>query len=130
MRRFTFAKVVGLILAMSLFIPAVWASSDPAFAPSVPFVRTLEPYLVKVGDLVKATGYVLNKDKVAEVYLTAKGSDYKLEITGQTDTVIRFKIPEGIPVGRYRFMVLLKETPKFLEQPVYLEVVGQLSSGK
>ena len=55
--------------------------------------------------MVAVTGENLDKDNVAKVYLTDGKNDLACEITGQTATEIKFKIPAKA-AGRMALMIL------------------------
>lgn len=84
-------------------------------------LTTVEPDTGKAGDTVAAKGENLDKGKVGELYLTDGKNDVKAEITGQTETEIKFKIPKA-SAGRYRLMLLSANKASMIEQPVVLTV--------
>jgi hypothetical protein len=49
-----------------------------------------------------------------------------MQITEQTETEVKFKVPENIKAGRYHLMVLTADKKSFIEQPVVFTV--ELSS--
>jgi hypothetical protein len=64
----------------------------------------------------------LGKATVAQVFLTDGKNDFKVEVTEQADTAIKFKIPTIKP-GRFNLMVLTSsKPPKLIEQPVKVTV--------
>src|ERR1039458_1536408 len=67
---------------------AVYAQQTAA-----PSVDTVEPPNGKVGTVITATGQNLQKDQVAKVYLTDGKNDIQVDVTEQTATTIKFKIP-------------------------------------
>jgi hypothetical protein len=91
-------------------------------AQSMPMVRTVEPYSVKAGAEVLATGDNLGKEIVAEVYLGAGGQNVKVEVTSQADKELKFKVP-SLKAGPYKVFVLTKGAePAIIEEPVRLVV--------
>jgi hypothetical protein len=91
---------------------AVYAQQ--AVAPSV---DTVEPPNGKVGTVITATGQNLQKDLVAKVYLTDGKNDIQVDVTEQTATTIKFKIPAKA-TGRMALMVLTGDKdPKLMELP-------------
>src|SRR6185503_16033999 len=75
---------------------------------TMPQMQTLEPASAKAGDVVTVTGENLDQNIVAALYLTNGKEDFKTEITEQTATVIKFKIPSMLKTGRLAVMVLTK----------------------
>ena len=82
-------------------------------------VTAVEPDAGKVGDMVTAKGENLDKDVVADLYLTDGKNDVKVAITERAADSIKFKIPQ-IKAGRYRLMTASKTS--MIEQPVVFEV--------
>ena len=77
----------------------------------------------KVGDVITVTGENLQKDAVVKVYLTDEKNDVPVEVTEQTPTSIKFKIPAKAPAGRLAVMVLTSgKDAKLIEQPVKVEI--------
>ena len=86
---------------------------------TIPQMQTVDPASGKSGDVVAVTGDNLDQDTVAALYLTDGKEDVKVEITEQTATVIKFKIPANAKTGRLALMVLTKgKDPKLIEEPV------------
>jgi len=56
--------------------------------------------------------------------LTNGTDDIKVEMTQQTDKLIKFKVPSGVKAGRWALMVRLKsgKGPQLIEQPVKVTV--------
>ncbi len=96
------------------------AASVVLFAQSgMPQMQTVEPGTAKVGDIVSVTGENLDQGVVAALYLTNGKEDFKVEITEQTATSIKFKIPAAAKTGRLALMVLTKgKDAKLIEEPV------------
>lgn len=88
----------------------------------VPRLQTVEPGNGKKGDVLAATGVNLEKTNLAELFLTDGKADVKAEVTEQSATTIKFKVPEIKP-GRYNLMVLTAGgSPRYVEQPVKVTV--------
>jgi hypothetical protein len=60
---------------------------------TMPRITNVEPGNGKVGDILTVSGENLDKAQVAELYLTDGKKDAKVEVTEQTPTSIKFKIP-------------------------------------
>ncbi len=89
----------------------------------MPRMSTVEPGNGKVGDVLTATGENLAKDQVEKLYLTDGKNDVQVQITEQTATAIKFKIPVKATPGRFSLMLLTSgKEPKLIEQPVKVQV--------
>jgi hypothetical protein len=96
---------------------AVYAQQTAA-----PSVDTVEPPNGKVGTVITATGQNLQKDQVAKLYLTDGKNDIQVDVTEQTATTIKFKIPAKA-TGRMSLMVLTADKePKLMELPVKVAI--------
>jgi len=103
--------VVGLLgVAVALF----------AFQ-SMPHCTAVEPDSGKKGDTITAKGENLGKAGIAELYLTDGQKDTKVDISDQSDTELKFAIPE-IKAGRYHLLVLTANKASLIEQPVIVTV--------
>jgi hypothetical protein len=88
-----------------------------------PRMTGVEPGNAKVGDALTASGENLDKASVAELYLTTGSKDYKVAMTEQAASAIKFTVPSGVPAGRYALMVLTAgKDPKLMEQPVKVTI--------
>lgn len=86
---------------------------------TLPQMQTVDPSTAKAGDVVAVTGENLGTAIVASLYLTDGKADIKVEITEQSDTAIKFKIPAAVKTGRFALMVLTKgKDAKYIEEPV------------
>src|SRR5262245_2369285 len=102
-------------LGIAISILAVW--SIAAFGQAMPRMTSTEPPNGKVGDVIAVAGENLNKDAVAKVYLTNGKDDLEVQITEQTATAIKFKIPAKA-TGRMALMILTAgKDAKLIEQP-------------
>jgi len=112
--------------ASSVFLLAVLmlvALSLPG-QTTIPSIKSVDPTSAKVGASVKALGENLTKQHVVQVFLTDGKNDIPCQITEQTDTTITFTVPAKATPMRYSVAVLTPgKEPKFIEQPVKLEVV-------
>ena len=103
------SSVLLLLLAATLVLFAQEA---------MPRMSSVEPSSGKAGDVIAVTGENLDKASVAKVYLTDDKTDFECEVTGQTATEIKFKIPAKA-TGRLALMILTTgKEPKLIEQPV------------
>ncbi len=88
-----------------------------------PRIVTADPPNGKKGDVITVTGENLQKDIVAKVFLTDGKNDFQCEVTEQTATTIKFKIPTKADIGRLSVMVLTTgKEPKLMEQPVKVTI--------
>ena len=97
-----------------------WAMSIGAFQV-LPRCTAVEPDTGKVGDLIAVKGENLSKANISDVYLTDGSKDTKASISEQTDTQIKFKVPQIKP-GRYHLAMLTSNGASMIEQPVVLTV--------
>ena len=107
------------------FIVFVAAALCVVFAQqSMPRMSTVEPGNGKTGDVITVAGENLQKDLVAKVYLTDGKIDTEVQITEQSPTSIKFKIPAKAAAGnRLALMVLTTgKDPKLMEQPVKVQI--------
>ena len=101
---------------------AVCATLAVAQQP-LPRMTTVEPPNGKVGDVLTVAGENLDKPGVTKLFLTDGKNDLEVEITEQTATAIKFKIPAGAKAGRFSLMILTGgKDAKYIEQPVRLTV--------
>lgn len=104
--------VVAVLMALA-------ASAVLAAQATLPQMQSVDPASAKAGDVVTVTGENLDQSRVAALYLTNGKEDFKAEITEQTATSIKFKIPSLVKTGRLALMVLTKgKEPKLIEEPV------------
>jgi len=112
--------------ASCVFLLAVLliASFSLSAQSAIPSIKSVEPTSAKVGAAVKALGENLGKQSVVQVFLTDGKNDIPCQITEQTDKSIAFTVPAKATPMRYSVAVLTPgKEPKFIEQPVRLEVV-------
>ena len=108
-----------LSFAISFLVVACFV----AYADS-PRITAIEPGNGKVGDVIAITGENLQKDAVAKVYLTDGTNDIQVdEITEQTATTIKFKIPAKCKPGRLALMFLTAgKAGQLMEQPYKITI--------
>ena len=115
-------------MRFSLIATLLLAAGLAAFAQdTAPRMASADPASGKKGDIIAVTGINLDKGCVVKVYLTDGKHDTLVEVTEQTQTSIKFKIPGGLEVGtRFALMVLTPgANPKLIEQPVKVLIEGQ-----
>ena len=107
-------------MKLSLMVPLLLAASLAAWAQqAMPRMTSVDPMNGKGGDVVAVTGENLQKDAVAKVFLTDGKNDTAVEVTEQSKTTLKFKIPGKIAAGRWAVMVLTPgPNPKYIEEPV------------
>jgi hypothetical protein len=114
-------RSLGLLLILGLALPLLLIGSA-----GVAMMKSLDKDEAMRGDVVGVTGQNLGKANIAELYLTNGRDDFKVEITEQGVTLLKFKVGNDIRFGRYNLMVLTAgEQPMFIEQPVKLNIVEQ-----
>lgn len=87
----------------------------------MPRCTSLEPDTGKKGDTVSAKGENLGKSGIAELYLTDGKNDTKVVISAESDTEIKFTVPD-MKAGRYHLLVLTANRASLIEQPVVFTV--------
>jgi hypothetical protein len=99
------------------------AASFAAFGQqAMPRMTSAEPANGKVGDVIAVAGENLQKEAVEKVYLTDGKNDFQVEVTEQSATSIKFKIPDKA-TGRLALMVLTTgKDAKLIEQPVKVTI--------
>lgn len=109
-------------MKLSFVVPLLIAAGISAFGQAMPRMSTVDPASGKKGDVVAVTGENLDKDNVAKVFLTDGKNDTPVEVTEQTATSIKFKIPTA-KAGRLALMILTAgKEPKYIEQPVKVTI--------
>jgi len=107
---------------------ALAASTVVLAQTSMPQMQAVDPASAKAGDVVTVTGENLDQTMVAALYLTNGKDDFKVEITGQTATEIKFKIPAAVKTGRLALMVLTKgKDARLIEEPVKVLIEAPLA---
>jgi hypothetical protein len=106
--------VATLVLAASFAVSAQQA---------MPRMTSVDPLNGKKGDVIAIVGENLQKDTVSKVFLTDGKNDIVVEVTEQTATSIKFKIPVKCSAGRLTLMVLTSgKDAKYIEQPVKVTI--------
>lgn len=110
-------------MKLSFVVPFLVAASFAAYGQqAMPRMTSVDPMSGKKGDVIAITGENLQKDLVAKVFLTDGKNDIQVEVTEQTATSIKFKIPVKA-AGRLTLMVLTTgKEAKYIEQPVKLTI--------
>ena len=111
-------------MKLSLMVPLLLTAGIAAWGQQMPRMTAVDPMNGKGGDTIAVTGENLQKDVVAKVFLTDGKNDVQVEVTDQTATSIKFKIPTKAAVGqRLTLMVLTTgKDAKYIEQPVKLMI--------
>ncbi len=113
----------SLILAALILLIATVAPTPAAAQAAFPKLNEVTPDTGKVGDVLTVAGENLEASTVKALFLTDGKTDYKTEITEQTATTIKFKIPADVKPGRFSLMILTAgNDPKLIEQPVKVTV--------
>jgi hypothetical protein len=108
MKTWLVAGLIALAMALGAF-------------QDLPRCVSVDPDTAKVGDAVTVKGENLSKTILSEVYLTDGSKDTKVLISEQTNTEIKFKVPEVRP-GRYHLAALTANGSSMVDQPVVLTV--------
>jgi hypothetical protein len=88
---------------------------------ALPRCNSVDPDTAKVGDVVSVKGENLDKKSSADLYLTDGSKDTKAAISEQSETEIKFKVPQIKP-GRYHLAILTANKASIIEQPVVLTI--------
>lgn len=111
-------SLIPLTLAVLLATPVI-VVGQAAF----PRMTSVEPDTGKAGAVLNVAGENLDKQNVAQLFLTDGKNDVKVQMTDQTATAIKFTIPVSVKPGRFNLMVLTAgKDPKLIEQPVKITV--------
>ena len=110
-------------MKLSFVVSLLVAASFAAYAQqAMPRMISVDPPNGKKGDVIAITGENLQKELVSKVYLTDGKNDLIVEVTEQTDTAIKFKIPVKA-AGRLALMILTTgKDAKYIEQPVKVTI--------
>ena len=88
---------------------------------ALPRCTSIEPDTGKVGDVISIKGENLGKKSSADVYLSDATKDTKVAVSDQSETEIKFKVPQIKP-GRYHVSILTANKASIIEQPVVLTI--------
>jgi hypothetical protein len=109
-------------MKLSFVVTLLVAAGISAYGQAMPRMSSVEPTSGKKGDVVAITGENLDKDNVSKVFLTDGKNDTPVEVTEQTATSIKFKIPAA-KAGRLALMILTPgKDAKYIEQPVKVTI--------
>src|SRR5579871_5302132 len=94
-------------MKLSLMVPALLMAGVVVWGQQMPRMTAVDPMNGKGGDTITITGENLQKDLVSKVFLTDGKNDLLVEVTDQSATSIKFKIPAKAAIGqRLTLMVL------------------------
>ena len=98
---------------------------------AVPRITSVEPTFGKNGEELLVNGQNLDGKTVTNLFLTASGKDFEVEIKEQTPETIRFVIPADLALGRYNLTVQTGgPAPAILVQPISCSVVDEEGAKK
>ncbi len=112
-------------MKLSFVSTLLLAAGISAFAQdALPRMLSVDPLSGKKGDVISVTGENLDKANVDKVFLTDEKNDTPVEVTEQTATTIKFKIPDKAATGvRLAIMILTTgKDAKYIEQPVKIMI--------
>ncbi|HZU27218.1 MAG TPA: IPT/TIG domain-containing protein [Bryobacteraceae bacterium] len=118
-----FRAIIASVILL-LFVPAVCAAGrDPSTANITPIMKSVDPDTAKAGSDATASGTNLNKEQIASVYLSQGDLMVKVKVVEQTDTDLKFTIPESAKPGRYGITVLTTgKEPRYIDEPLFISV--------
>jgi hypothetical protein len=123
---FRHSSIVAAALILLTPLP-LWCGDEAV--PGVPVMKELVPATAVPGTVVLAMGEYLDRLHVAEVYLTRGTVDTKVQVTAQSNTELKFKVPVDLESGRYSVTVLTaSKVPMLLDQPVRLTVKREIET--
>jgi hypothetical protein len=109
---------IPLALAVLLVISFMLSAQS-----TFPRMTSADPAIAKSGVEVTVVGENLDKANVAEVYLSDGEKDVKVQMTEQTATSVKFKVPDAMKPGRFSLVVLTTTKPaKLIDQPVKVTI--------
>ncbi len=110
-------------MRLSLILCALLAAGIAYAQSPMPRMTGVEPGNGKIGDVLTVAGENLDKAQVEQLFLTDGKNDLKVEMTEQSPTSIKFKVPAAAKPGRFALMLLTKgKEPKLIEQPVKVTI--------
>jgi hypothetical protein len=116
-------KGTDLQMRMSLKIALGLALCLVAYAwQGMPRMFSVDPMSGKVGDVITVTGENLGKDQVAKVFLTDGKNDFPVEVTEQTATTMKIKVPEKVSGKLALEIQPVGKELRLIEQPVKFTV--------
>lgn len=117
------ALLISALLVLFVFVPALYAANrDPAAPVVTPVMRTVDPDSAKPGGDATVSGSNLDKEQVASVYLSQGDLMVKVKVVSQTETELKFTVPEA-KAGRYGITVLTTgKEPRYIDEPLFISV--------
>lgn len=119
MKRSHILLILVLVTASVCAPPAL--AQDP-----IPSISTVVPDTARIGDVLVVEGHNLGSNVVDILYLTDNQTDWRMEIVEQSDTTIRFRVPDSTKPGRHFLMLHTPggadKPPQLLVQPVKVTV--------
>ena len=114
----------GNQMKLSFITPLAAVAAIALYAQqAMPRMTGVEPDSAKAGEVLTVSGEHLDKGEVVELYLTDGKNDTKVQMTEQSSTAIKFKVPDKATAGRFALMVLTGgKEPKLIEQPVKVTI--------
>src|SRR6185295_17025391 len=110
-------------MKLSFIAPLIMFAHLARAQEGMPRMTTVEPPNGKAGDVLAVAGENLTKPPIDKLYLTDGKLDVQVEVTEQTATSLKFKIPASAKAGRFSLMILTGgKEPKYIEQPVKVTV--------
>jgi hypothetical protein len=90
---------------------------------SYPNITKVDPDTAKAGAVLSIAGQSLEKEKVAEIYLTDGKTDIKMQIVEQAATALKARVPDPVKTGRFSLMILTtSKPPQYFQLPVKVTI--------
>jgi len=110
-----------VVLTYSKLVKPVAANGQQA----TPTVVSTDTPSGKKGDVISISGGNLQKELLAKVLLTDGENDFPVEVTEQTSTTVKFRIPDRVPPGRLALMALTTGKQGYMLLPRFTITVDQ-----
>ena len=105
-----------------------FAASLTLFAQgTAPRLLSVTPGEGKPETVFITAGENLDTGSVKELFLTLEKEEIKVLIVSQKADEIQFKVPANVKPGRYGLMTLTADCTMYIEQPVKLTILTEIS---
>ncbi|HEY1758614.1 MAG TPA: hypothetical protein VGG72_24800 [Bryobacteraceae bacterium] len=116
-------RIFLMLVFVLAAIPVVSLFAWKGVGEIAPMIGQVAPAQTVAGRTATATGFQLDARHVAELYLSDGDGYYKVEILTQSDSEIRFRVPQNVPAGDKCVAMKLVGRVELVEQPVFLKIL-------